>query len=94
MVWDGIYFYLAGNVVWIGWLTPVAPWDIETKTKANISVELRDSLEQLCSNYPAFLEKLWPVFKQILTGEPVFTSASFEQVKDKNLAEYVPIPAC
>lgn len=60
---------------------------IETKVKANIAVELRDSLEQLCSNYPAFLAKLWPVFKQILTGDPVFTSASWEQVFKTKLAD-------
>jgi hypothetical protein len=56
---------------------------IESKAKSNIAVELRDSLEQLCSgpNYPVFLAKLWPVFKKILSGEPVFVSMSWEQVR-------------
>jgi transformation/transcription domain-associated protein len=27
-----------------------------------------------------FLAKLWPVFKKVLKGEPVFTSMSWEQV--------------
>ncbi|KLJ09499.1 transformation/transcription domain-associated protein [Blastomyces silverae] len=61
--------------------TRLADGNIETKTRTNIAIELRDSLEQLCSgpSYPIFLAKLWPVFKKILKGEPVFVSLSYEQ---------------
>ncbi|PGH00581.1 hypothetical protein AJ80_09152 [Polytolypa hystricis UAMH7299] len=54
---------------------------LDTKVKTNISVELRDSLEQLCSgsSYAVFLAKLWPVFRKILQGDPVFISNSWEQ---------------
>ena len=57
---------------------------IETKTKHNIATELRDGIEMLCASatYPLFLSKLWPVFKKILKGDPVFQSASWEQVRD------------
>ncbi|KAI1932935.1 transcription-associated protein 1 [Ophidiomyces ophidiicola] len=55
--------------------------NIESKFKTNVAVELRDSLEQLCSppTYTMFLTKLWPVFKRILKGDPVFVSMSWEQ---------------
>ncbi|EEH23239.2 hypothetical protein PABG_05450 [Paracoccidioides brasiliensis Pb03] len=61
--------------------TKLADLGIEPKVRSNIAIELRDSLEQLCSgpNYPVFLSKLWPVFKKILKGEPVFVSLSFDQ---------------
>ncbi|RAH67424.1 histone acetyltransferase TRA1 [Aspergillus aculeatinus CBS 121060] len=54
---------------------------LDIKLRANVAVELRDSIEPLCSgaSYPIFLSKLWPVFKNILKGEPVFTNLSFEQ---------------
>lgn len=54
---------------------------LDTKIRANVAVELRDSIEPLCSgaSYPMFLAKLWPVFKNILKGDPVFTNVSFEQ---------------
>lgn len=54
----------------------------EVKVRANVATELRDSIEPLCSgaNYPVFLAKLWPVFKAILKGDPVFLSLSYEQV--------------
>ncbi|KAK2732878.1 hypothetical protein FQN55_003885 [Onygenales sp. PD_40] len=54
---------------------------IENRVKTNVAVELRDSLEQLCSgaSYSVFLAKLWPVFKKILKGDPVFVSMSWEQ---------------
>lgn len=54
----------------------------DTRVRANVAVELRDNIEPLCSgaNYPIFLAKLWPVFKTILKGDPVFTNLSFEQV--------------
>ncbi|KAF9891502.1 hypothetical protein FE257_003969 [Aspergillus nanangensis] len=54
---------------------------LDIKVRANVAVELRDNIEPLCSgaSYPIFLSKLWPVFKNILKGEPVFTNLSFEQ---------------
>lgn len=56
----------------------------DVKVRANVATELRDSIEPLCSgaSYPIFLAKLWPVFKSILKGEPVFLSMSNEQVRD------------
>lgn len=55
----------------------------DVKLRANVATELRDSIEPLCSgaNYPVFLAKLWPVFKTILKGDPVFFSMSYEQVR-------------
>ncbi|KAL2811601.1 hypothetical protein BJX63DRAFT_274498 [Aspergillus granulosus] len=54
---------------------------LDIKIRANVAVELRDNIEPLCSgaSYPIFLSKLWPVFKNILRGEPVFTNLSLEQ---------------
>lgn len=54
----------------------------DVKVRANVAVELRDNIEPLCTgaSYPIFLAKLWPVFKNILKGEPIFTNLSFEQV--------------
>ncbi|KAL4904464.1 hypothetical protein BDW74DRAFT_31128 [Aspergillus multicolor] len=54
---------------------------LDIKLRANVAVELRDNIEPLCSgaSYPIFLSKLWPVFKNILSGEPVFTNASLVQ---------------
>ncbi|KAL2863263.1 histone acetyltransferase TRA1 [Aspergillus lucknowensis] len=54
---------------------------LDIKIRANVAVELRDNIEPLCSgaSYPIFLSKLWPVFKSILRGEPVFTNSSLEQ---------------
>ncbi|KAL4938978.1 hypothetical protein BDV06DRAFT_44315 [Aspergillus oleicola] len=54
---------------------------LDIKIRANVAVELRDNIEPLCSgaSYPIFLSKLWPVFKAILSGEPVFTNLSLEQ---------------
>lgn len=59
----------------------------DLKVRANVATELRDNIEALCSgaNYPIFLSKLWPVFKTILGGDPVFLSMSYEQVKFTNL---------
>lgn len=70
-------------MLWDGLLTDWLSAGIETRVKTNAAVELRDSLEQLCAgqNYPVFLSKLWPVFKKILKGEPVFISMSWEQVR-------------
>ncbi|KAJ5114009.1 hypothetical protein N7456_002543 [Penicillium angulare] len=54
---------------------------LDVKVRANVATELRDNIEPLCSgtNYPTFLSKLWPVFKTILSGDPVFFSMSHEQ---------------
>ncbi|KAJ5398189.1 hypothetical protein N7509_006302 [Penicillium cosmopolitanum] len=54
---------------------------LDIKVRANVATELRDSIEPLCAgaNYPVFLAKLWPVFKAILKGDPVFLSMSYEQ---------------
>ncbi|KAJ6097184.1 hypothetical protein N7499_001558 [Penicillium canescens] len=54
---------------------------LDVKVRANVATELRDSIEPLCSgaSYPIFLSKLWPVFKTILKGDPVFFSMSYEQ---------------
>jgi len=56
---------------------------LDIKVRANVAVELRDNIEPLCSgaSYPLFLSKLWPVFKTILKGDPVFTNLSFDQVR-------------
>lgn len=55
---------------------------IEPKTKLNIAIELRDNIETLCSpaNYATALQKLWPIFKTVLQGEPAFNSTSIEHV--------------
>lgn len=57
---------------------------VDIKVRTNVAVELRDNIEPLCSgsNYPIFLARLWPVFKNILKGDPVFTNMSFEQVSE------------
>ncbi|KAJ5597057.1 hypothetical protein N7450_003515 [Penicillium hetheringtonii] len=54
---------------------------LDVKVRANVATELRDSIEPLCAgaNYPVFLAKLWPVFKTILKGDPVFLTMSYEQ---------------
>ncbi|KAA8642953.1 histone acetyltransferase TRA1 [Aspergillus tanneri] len=54
---------------------------LDIKLRSNVALELRDNIEPLCSgaSYPIFLSKLWPVFKTILKGEPVFANSSFEQ---------------
>lgn len=59
---------------------------LDIKVRANVATELRDSIEPLCAgaNYPVFLAKLWPVFKAILKGDPVFLSMSYEQVRSTN----------
>ena len=56
--------------------------NVELKTKLNIAIELRDNIETLCSgvNYVTALPKLWPIFKQVLQGEPAFSSTSLEHV--------------
>lgn len=66
----------------------LAPADIavsEIKIKANVATELRDSVEALCSgpSYGLFLAKLWPIFRSILEGEPVFLSTMPEQASSR-----------
>ncbi|KAK2748551.1 hypothetical protein FQN57_000686 [Myotisia sp. PD_48] len=55
-----------------------ASYDIARKHSS--AVEIRDTLEQLCSGptYAIFLAKLWPVFKKILKGDAVFSTMSYE----------------
>lgn len=57
---------------------------VEIRIKTNVATELRDNIEALCSgsSYPTFLAKMWPVFKNILKGDPVFTNVSYEQVRN------------
>ncbi|KJX98434.1 transformation/transcription domain-associated protein [Zymoseptoria brevis] len=54
---------------------------LDVKTKANVLTELRDSLDLYCSspNYDTFLAKFVPIFLNILSESPVFTSTSPEQ---------------
>ncbi|KAF7507630.1 hypothetical protein GJ744_010300 [Endocarpon pusillum] len=63
--------------------------NLDAKTKANIATELRDSIETLCSgsSYPRFLAKLWPVFKRILLGEPVFMANSPDHILRNHVLE-------
>ena len=59
----------------------------DTKTKANVATEVRDSIESLCSpaTYPKFLSKLWPVFKKVLQGEPEFRATHAEHVGTRDI---------
>jgi transformation/transcription domain-associated protein len=53
----------------------------EIKLKVSIAAELKDSIDLFQGQgYPKFLEKLMPVFMQLLRGKPVFISTSAEQV--------------
>lgn len=54
---------------------------LDFKAKYVTLAELRDGLEQLCqtSTYATFLQKFVPIFLNILSGPPVFTSTSHEQ---------------
>jgi hypothetical protein len=58
---------------------------IDVKIKLQLASELRDSIDLFTHTVPSaytdFLEKLMPVFLQILRGPPVFISTSPEQVK-------------
>ena len=63
---------------------------IDTRTKANIATEVRDSIEGLCTPpavYQKFLSKLWPVFKKILEGKPDFMPNSSEHTLRNQLLE-------
>ncbi|KAI7452386.1 hypothetical protein KC364_g12018 [Hortaea werneckii] len=53
----------------------------DLKTKASLLNELRDQVDSWCqgSSYGTFLHKFVPIFLQILSGQPVFTSTSPEQ---------------
>ncbi|KAJ5104398.1 hypothetical protein NUU61_001745 [Penicillium alfredii] len=63
---------------------------LDVKVRANVATELRDNIEPLCSgaSYPIFLAKLWPVFKSILKGDPVFLNLSYDQ---KTLELMIPV---
>ncbi|WPG98564.1 Hypothetical protein R9X50_00135600 [Acrodontium crateriforme] len=54
---------------------------LDVKAKGTLLTELRDQLEGWCqpSSYGTFLQKFIPIFLQILSGAPVFTSTSPEQ---------------
>ncbi|EMC93830.1 hypothetical protein BAUCODRAFT_75390 [Baudoinia panamericana UAMH 10762] len=54
---------------------------LDIKTKAALLTELRDSIDTLSqgNNYGNFLAKFVPIFLDILSGPPVFTSTSPEQ---------------
>jgi hypothetical protein len=58
---------------------------IDVKIKLQLASELRDSIDLFTHTVPSaytdFLQKLMPVFLQILRGPPVFISTSPEQVK-------------
>lgn len=63
---------------------------LDAKTKANISTEVRDSIESFCASpavYQKFLAKLWPVFKKILEGEPDFKVSSHEHILRNQILE-------
>lgn len=55
---------------------------LDTRSKGVLLTELRDSIETWCQmpTYILFLQKLIPVFLEILSGAPVFTSNSPEQI--------------
>lgn len=52
------------------------------QSKFNNAIELRDSVDLLCTGatYAIFLKKLVPVFTKLLEGPPVFMSTSWEHV--------------
>ncbi|KAK5137805.1 hypothetical protein LTR08_007377 [Meristemomyces frigidus] len=54
---------------------------VDLKTKGALLTELRDQVDSWCqgSTYATFLQKFIPIFLQILSGAPVFTSTSAEQ---------------
>ena len=63
---------------------------VDTKTKVNIATEVRDSIDGLCqppAMYNRFLSKLWPVFKNILAGEPEFKATSLEHLLRNQVLE-------
>lgn len=69
------------SLTWkLKYVTDLVPTELDVK--ANIAVELQDSMESLCTggSYPNFLAKLWPVLKRILEEDPVFVM-SWKQVR-------------
>ena len=54
----------------------------DLKAKGNALTEIRDQIEQLCQppTYNSFLQKFVPIFIEVLSGAPSFTSNSPEQV--------------
>lgn len=54
----------------------------DAQTKLSNAIELRDSVDLLCTGptYAIFLKKLVPVFTKLLEGPPVFMSTSWEHV--------------
>jgi hypothetical protein len=61
---------------------------IDVKLKLQLASELRDSIDLFTHTVPSaytdFLQKLMPVFLQILRGPPVFISTSPEQVNNSS----------
>ncbi|KAJ5494893.1 hypothetical protein N7539_000009 [Penicillium diatomitis] len=59
---------------------------LEVRLRAASATEIRDGCETACQGavYPLFLSKIWPIFKSILNGDPVFSSAFSEQQKLRN----------
>ncbi|KAK5166740.1 transcription-associated protein 1 [Saxophila tyrrhenica] len=55
---------------------------VDLKTKGALLTEIRDQIESWSqpSTYPTFLSKMLPVFVDILSGSPSFTSNSPEQI--------------
>ncbi|KAK3714099.1 transcription-associated protein 1 [Vermiconidia calcicola] len=55
---------------------------VDVKTKGTLLTELRDQIESWCQppTYTPFLAKFIPIFLDILSGPPVFTSNSPEQI--------------
>ena len=55
---------------------------VELKNKGALLTELRDQIETFCQppTYGSFLEKFVPIFLDILSGSPVFTSNTPEQI--------------
>ncbi|KAL9111516.1 MAG: hypothetical protein Q9227_004003 [Pyrenula ochraceoflavens] len=51
---------------------------VDIKTKLVAATEARDSVDTICSgpSYRTFLAKLWPIFRKILQGDPIFVTTS------------------
>lgn len=69
---------LEGLIRWAVELTVISDF----RTREGIATEIRDNLETLAPPvFRPFLEKLFPVFRDTLRGEPVFDSFSWEHVR-------------
>ena len=55
---------------------------VDIKTKGSILTEIRDQVDSWSQSpaYSTFLQKFVPIFLDILSGSPVFTSNSPEQI--------------